>query len=88
MSKSQNLTNALPCKGFVRKSRPHGIPWQLDRLHYSTESQFALYACCSKLVHSSPVALHFCGVPMSYKYTEPDNIQYILAHIFNQCHTT
>jgi hypothetical protein len=25
---------------------------------------------------------------MSYMYTEPDNIQYILAHIFNQCHTT
>ncbi len=26
ISKSQNLTNALPCKGFVRKSRPHGRP--------------------------------------------------------------
>ncbi len=26
ISKSQNLTNALPCKGFVRKSHPHGHP--------------------------------------------------------------
>ncbi len=25
---------------------------------------------------------------MSYKYTDPDNIQNILAHIFNQCHTS
>ena len=34
--------------------------WQLDWLHNSTESQCALYASCSKHVHFSPVASHFC----------------------------
>ncbi len=67
-SKSQNLTMPYPVKassGNPQSSCPwdtrqlSNLLWQLNPLHNSTESQCALYTCCSKLVHSSPVASHF-----------------------------
>ncbi len=52
-----------PVKASSGNPVPMVIPWQLDWLHNSTESQCVLYACCLKFVHSSPVALDFCSVP-------------------------